>query len=94
MSDAAVLNKLVLKTESNLEGLYAAGHFVVTSELGPPKSCSSQELVHAAAELKDYCDGFNITDNQTSIVLLSSIAAGVHVIAGGPRAAGGYPLYK
>jgi methylenetetrahydrofolate reductase (NADPH) len=33
--------------------------------------------------LKDMVDGFNLTDNQTAIVRLSSIAAGVHCLRGG-----------
>jgi methylenetetrahydrofolate reductase (NADPH) len=72
-----------LKTESSLEKLFNQGELVVTSELGPPKSASYTELREHAAHLKDYADGFNLTDNQTSIVRLSSIAAGVHVLAGG-----------
>lgn len=72
-----------LLTESSLEKLFNQGELVVTSELGPPKSASSVEIREHAAHLKDYADGFNLTDNQTSIVRLSSIAAGVHVLASG-----------
>jgi len=72
-----------LKTESKLEKLYAEGHFVVTGELGPGQHSDGSELEHHAHELKDIVDAFNLTDNQTAVVRLSSIAAGVHVLKGG-----------
>lgn len=81
--DKAIIAAAKLKTESELEKLFTAGRFVLTSELGPPKSCLGQGITQAVSELKDYCDGFNLTENQTAIVRLSSIVAGVHVIAGG-----------
>lgn len=83
VNEAAVPHAPSLRTESKLELLYSQGHFVVTGELGPPQSSDGQVLVHHAGELKDYCDGFNLTDNQTAIVRLSSIAAAVQVIRGG-----------
>src|SRR3972149_1503499 len=48
------------KSGSNLEKILKNGHFAVTAELGPPKNA----------------DAANITDNQTAIVRMSSIAAG------------------
>ncbi|WP_425060569.1 hypothetical protein SCACP_12980 [Sporomusa carbonis] len=84
MSEAAAIDKkALLKTDSKLEKLYSLGHFVVTGELGPPQHANGQQLEHHAHELKDIVDGFNLTDNQTAIVRLSSIAAGVHVLKGG-----------
>ncbi|MBC7341434.1 MAG: methylenetetrahydrofolate reductase [Clostridia bacterium] len=70
---------MTLKTESNLERLLAQGEFVVTAEVGPPKHASPDGIIKYANLLKDYVDGINLTDNQTAIVRLSSIAAGVHV---------------
>jgi methylenetetrahydrofolate reductase (NADPH) len=72
-----------LTTESKLEKLFAKGEFVVTSELGPQKGASGENIVKATAANKQYCDGFNLTDNQTAIVRLSSIAAAVHVLSQG-----------
>ncbi|BBB89831.1 MAG TPA: methylenetetrahydrofolate reductase [Methylomusa anaerophila] len=83
MSEAAALRAPSLKTESKLEQLYAQGHFIVTGELGPPQHSDGHDLEHHAHELKDIVDAFNLTDNQTAIVRLSSIAAGVHVLKGG-----------
>ncbi|HEY3313908.1 MAG TPA: methylenetetrahydrofolate reductase [Bacillota bacterium] len=71
------------KTESRLERLFAQGEFVVTAEIGPPKSASSKGIKENARLLKDATDGQNLTDNQTAIVRLSSIAAAVHVLSEG-----------
>jgi methylenetetrahydrofolate reductase (NADPH) len=69
-----------MKTESRLERLFNEGNFVVTAEVGPPKSASSKGIIKNTEILKDYVDGINLTDNQTAIVRLSSIAAAVHVM--------------
>ena len=74
---------MTLKTESKLEKLFAQGHFVITGELGPPQHSDGIDLEHHASELKDTVDAINLTDNQTAIVRLSSIAAGIHVLKGG-----------
>ena len=65
------------KSESRLEKILAAGHFAVTSELGPPKSADAEAVRTNAGYLKGVVDAVNITDNQTAIVRMSSIAAGV-----------------
>ena len=52
-----------------------AGRFVVTAELGPPQSCNDGVIRKKAAHFRNGIDGVNITDNQTAIVRLSSIAA-------------------
>jgi len=72
-----------VKTDSKLEKLFHAGHFVVTAECGPPKSASSKSITKHAELLRDFVDGVNLTDNQTAIVRLSSIAASVHVLNAG-----------
>ncbi|MGI9953283.1 methylenetetrahydrofolate reductase [Moorellaceae bacterium AZ2] len=72
-----------LKTESRLERLLSQGHFVVSGEIGPPKHASPEGILHHAELLKDYVDAANLTDNQTAIVRMSSIAAAVHVLRAG-----------
>ena len=52
-----------------------AGQFVVTSELGPPQSCNGDAIRKKAKHFLGIVDGVNITDNQTAIVRLSSIAS-------------------
>jgi methylenetetrahydrofolate reductase (NADPH) len=50
-------------------------HFIVTAELGPPQSCSADTIRKKAVYFREGVDAVNITDNQTAIVRLSSIAA-------------------
>lgn len=64
-----------LKSGSRLERVFAAGKFAVTAELGPPKSADLDVINAKAAHLKGWVDAANITDNQTAIVRVSSIAA-------------------
>jgi len=65
------------KSGSRLEKVLQAGHFVVTAELGPPQGANAEVIREKAGHLKDLADGVNITDNQTAIVRMSSISAGV-----------------
>ncbi len=64
-----------MKSGSNLEGVLASGTFAVTAELGPPKSAHVPSVRKKADLLKGNVDAANITDNQTAIVRMSSIAA-------------------
>ncbi len=65
------------KTESRLEKVLATGGFAVTAELGPPKCADADIIKKKGAYLKGVVDAVNITDNQTAIVRMSSVAAGV-----------------
>ncbi|MBT3375893.1 MAG: methylenetetrahydrofolate reductase [Lentisphaerae bacterium] len=69
------MSEAVLKSGSNLERVFAAGHFAVTSELGPPKSADLAIIDKKADYLRGQVDAVNLTDNQTAIVRISSIAA-------------------
>jgi len=64
-----------MKSGSNLEKLLSSGNFVVTSELGPPKNADRAVIEKKAGILKGFVDAVNVTDNQTAIVRMSSIAA-------------------
>ncbi|MBN2149186.1 MAG: methylenetetrahydrofolate reductase [Anaerolineales bacterium] len=70
-------------TGSNLEKVLRAGIFAVTGELGPPQSADGNVIHQKASLLQGYCDAVNLTDNQTAIVRLSSIAAGALVLKEG-----------
>jgi len=61
--------------KSNLQKVLEAGHFSVTAEIGPPMSANAEFVRQHARELKGIIDGANVTDNQTAIVRMSSIAA-------------------
>jgi len=66
-----------MKSASNLERVLTAGEFAVTGELGPPKSGNPEVVRKKARLVKDCCDAVNITDCQTAVVRMSSIAAGL-----------------
>jgi methylenetetrahydrofolate reductase (NADPH) len=66
-----------MKSGSNLERVFTSGNFAVTGELGPPKSADAKAVVRKIKHLKGNVDAANITDNQTAIVRMSSIGAGL-----------------
>ena len=72
-----------MKSGSNLERVLDAGHFAVTAEIGPPMDCNAEEVLKKAKLLKDVADAYNITDNQTAVVRMSSIAAAVLIMREG-----------
>jgi methylenetetrahydrofolate reductase (NADPH) len=65
---------------SKLHKILDSGQFAVTAEIGPPKHASAHGIRHHAHMLVNHVDATNITDCQTAIVRLSSIAAGVHIL--------------
>jgi len=48
--------------------------FVVTAEVGPPKGTDVAQLQEHIDLLKDKVDGLNVTDNQSSVMRISSLA--------------------
>lgn len=64
-----------VKTPSKLEKVLAAGHFAVTSECGPPRGSDPEVVIEKANLIKDHVDAVNITDNQTSVTRMCSLAA-------------------
>ena len=60
---------------SNLERVLAAGHFAVTAEVGPPRGPDPGDVKKKARILRGVADAYNVTDNQTAVVRMSSIAA-------------------
>ncbi len=71
------------KSGSNLERVIQAGHFAVTGELGPPQGWDREEIERKVELLKGVVDAVNLTDNQTAIVRMSSIAAGRILVESG-----------
>jgi len=69
-----------MKAESNLERILEKAQFAVTAELGPPKGNDVGAVEKKAELLKGYVDAINVTDNQTAIVRMSSIAACSHLV--------------
>ena len=72
-----------MKAGSRLEHILRSGQFAVTGELGPPKSSSLEVVRQKARLLKGHVDAVNITDCQTAIVRMSSIAAGLIALSEG-----------
>jgi len=64
-----------LHTSSKLEKILKAGHLAVTSECGPPRGSDLGVIEKKAHMIKDYVDAINITDNQTSVTRLCSLAS-------------------
>jgi len=63
-----------MKASSNLEMVLSSGGFAVTGELGPPKSVDPELIRKKARLLKGAVDAVNVTDNQTAIVRVCSMA--------------------
>lgn len=59
---------------STLEKNLSDGRFVVTAEIGPPKSADPLMIRDKAILLEGCADAFNVTDNQTAVVRMSSFA--------------------
>jgi len=64
-----------MKTESTLEKVLASGKLAVTSECGPPRGALPDKVKEKAEMLRGYVDAINVTDNQTAVVRMSSLAA-------------------
>ncbi|MBI5663874.1 MAG: methylenetetrahydrofolate reductase [Nitrospirae bacterium] len=62
-------------TESRLKKVLNSGKFAVTAECGPPKGADPEVVKSKGKILKDHVDSINVTDNQTGVVRLSSLAA-------------------
>jgi 5,10-methylenetetrahydrofolate reductase len=63
-----------MKAGTHLERVLESGKFAVTAEAGPPKGTSAEVMQKKAELLRHCCDAVNVTDNQTAIVRMSSLA--------------------
>ena len=63
-----------MKAGTNLEKVLESGGFAVTAEAGPPKGTSAEVMRRKGEILRQCCDAVNVTDNQTAIVRMSSLA--------------------
>ena len=67
------------KTSSKLEKVLRSGQLAVTSECGPPRGSDPEAVKKKGEMIKDYVDSVNITDNQTSMTRMCSLAACIHL---------------
>ena len=63
-----------MKAGTNLEKVLESGGFAVTAEAGPPKGTGARVIQRKGELLRSCCDAVNVTDNQTAIVRMSSLA--------------------
>lgn len=63
-----------MKSGSRLEKILSSGQFAVTGECGPPRGADPDAIRKKAAHLKGKVDAVNVTDNQTAVVRMSSLA--------------------
>ncbi len=66
-----------------------SGKFVVTAEVGPPKGTNIEEMLEHINLIKDKVDGINSTDNQSSVMRISSLGACVLI-----KQQGGEPILQ
>ncbi len=64
-----------MKDKSVLKSILEKGGFTVTAECGPPKGADPEAVLKKAELLRGKVDSINVTDNQTAIVRMSSLAA-------------------
>jgi methylenetetrahydrofolate reductase (NADPH) len=58
----------------NLREKLASGKFVVTCEVGPPKGVDVSEMQRSAESVREKVDAVNVTDQQSSVMRLGSLA--------------------
>jgi 5,10-methylenetetrahydrofolate reductase len=69
--ETANLNK---NSESSFKNSLSKGKFVITCEIGPPKGAEDEEIRNTAEILRGLADGVNVTDLQSSVMRLGSLA--------------------
>jgi len=72
-----------MKAFSRLHETLSLGEFAVTGECGPPRGANKEVINKKIKLLNGFVDAVNVTDNQTAIVRMSSIAASAHLVAAG-----------
>jgi len=58
----------------SLKNALESGKFTITAEVGPPKGTDIKEMLHHAEVLKGKIDAVNVTDNQSAVMRICSIA--------------------
>ncbi len=66
--------------QSKLKRTLSGGGFAVTAECGPPRGADASVIRKKGETLKGCVDAVNVTDNQTAVVRMSSLAACLHLI--------------
>ncbi|OGW75551.1 MAG: 5,10-methylenetetrahydrofolate reductase [Omnitrophica bacterium RBG_13_46_9] len=69
--------------------ILASDRFIVTAEIGPPKSTDLHEMTEHIDLLKDRVDGLNVTDNQSSVMRYPSLGTCIII-----KERGGEPILQ
>jgi len=62
-----------------LKTIFQEGNFVLTGEVGPPKGVDATEVLKGAEVMAPFVAAVNVTDNQSAVVRLGSLAV-AHLI--------------
>jgi methylenetetrahydrofolate reductase (NADPH) len=65
---------------NKLQQILIQGKFAVTAEVGPPRGANAEVIREKAKMLQGCVDAVNVTDNQTAIVRMSSMASCAHLV--------------
>jgi methylenetetrahydrofolate reductase (NADPH) len=68
---------------SKLKQALKSGKFVVTGEIGPPKGVDLDKCLHDADVIKKYVTAINVTDLQSAVLRIGSMAVSVKLIEQG-----------
>ncbi len=74
---------------SKLKQAVESGQFVVTGEIGPPKGVALDKCLHDAETLRDYVTAINVTDLQSAIMRIGSLAVSAKLVERGLE-----PIYQ
>jgi len=68
---------------SRLKDILDRGNFAITAEIGPPKGVDIDRVIEPLLAFKDRLAVVNVTDNQSSVMRASSLAASVKLMQHG-----------
>lgn len=74
---APPVNTGLTGANANLAKVLAAGHFAVCVEVSPPVGPNAEAVQKQINLLKGYGDAYNVTDNQSATVHMSSLAVSI-----------------
>jgi methylenetetrahydrofolate reductase (NADPH) len=68
---------------SKLKQALESGRFVVTGEIGPPKGVDLDKCLHDAEMLREYVTAINVTDLQSAVLRIGSLAVSARLVERG-----------
>ncbi len=68
---------------SKLKEKLEKGQFVITGEIGPPKGVDLEKCLHDAEMLRDHVTAINVTDQQSAVLRVGSMAVSARLVQRG-----------